>query len=305
MKGIARKMRQVRNTRKWLTGGTVAMLLILAGCQANMVKPKAPVGAIPISVASYYPDASGMPMGSFVPEGSSMVVHRAPSAAAIGVGRLFGGVGTAVAMGTADGNAREAAPTVKGLSNIDLKGLAQGLFKEKKEQGELGKYLSYSPQLQNASHYEVGSYLFVQVAEGDRVQISVITRVAEVDRQGTEGWVGQYIRHIPRFYKLAEFQPEVIDLERLQKSIRSAMGLAFEVMIADLNGELGQAVEPEIKITSPNVLWLSFGEWTGSFVGRLGSAYNIVRSNCSSGDPACFGLHILDLSQARIQKFGG
>ena len=80
------------------------------------------------------------------------------------------------------------------------------------------------------------------------------------------------------------------------------MELAFNVMVADLNGELGQAVEPEIKVSSPNVLWLSFGDWSGSYVGKLGSVYNIVRSNCSSGDPACFGLHILDLNQARIRR---
>lgn len=299
-------MDDAKHLKKWIFSGAVSMLLVLlAGCQANMVRPKAPVGAIPVTVSTYHPDASDMPMGSFVPKGSSLVVHRAPSAAAIGIGRLLGGVGTAVAVSTADGNAKEAAPTVNGLGSIDLKELAAGLLSEKQAQDELGQYLSFTPQPKKGPRYEVASYLFIQVAEEDRVQISLITRVTERDKQGAEGWVGQYIRHIPKFYKTAEFQPGVIDTERLRKSIHAAMGLSFDVMVADLNGELGQAVEPEVKVSSPDILWLSFGQWTGSFVGRMGGNYNIVRSNCSAGDPACFGLHILDFSQARIQKYVG
>jgi len=295
-------MWKIGNRRIYLLS-SMLLLLVLAGCQDSMLRPTAPVAKAAIHATQYLPDSGGMPIGSFVLKGSSVVVHRDPSAAAIGVGRLFGGVGTAVALGSADSNAKNTAPSVKGLASIDLPLLATNLLKAKGGQNGLGQYLFYESRPKNTPRYEVGSYLFVQVAEEDKVQISVITRVSKLDRQGSEGWVGQYIRHIPRLYRVSDFHSDVMDVKRMEKSVGAAMQLSFDVMVADLNGELGQAVEPNIKISSPDVLWLSYGEWSGSFVGRLESSYNIVRSNCTSGDSACFGLHILDFNQARIQRY--
>lgn len=274
-------------------------LALLLGCQASMVKPQVPSGKASIQVAHYSPSAGDMPMGSFVPKDSSVVIRLNPSESA-GIGMLFGQVGTALANGSARREAEGKVPVVAALSDIDFQSEAKAVFARMDAEKKLGSHLVYGAKSGGLNRYEVGVYLFVQINSEDRIQLSVIARAAERGGRGGDGWVGQYIRHIPQLLTAADIEAEHVKANGVRQSIRDALSLSLDVMVADLNGELGQLREPTVKVSSPNVLFLSYGQWSGSFVGKLGGGYNIVRSNCSAGDPACFGLHILDLDQAKI-----
>jgi hypothetical protein len=275
-------------------------LSLVIGCQAGMVRPTPPPGKAAIQVVHYSPNAGEMPMGSFVPKDSSVVIRLNPSQSA-GVGMLFGQVGTALASEGARRDAEGKLPVIAALSKMDLQAEANAAFARMDAEKTLGGHLVYGPRPDGGKRYEMGAYLFVQINSEERIQLSVIARAAE-QGMGGGGWVGQYIRHIPRLLTAAELEQEIAVPNGLQQSVRDALQISLDVMVADLNGELGQPREPTVRVSSPNVLFLSYGEWSGSFVGKLGDAYNIVRSNCSLGDPACFGLHILDMDQATISQ---
>lgn len=297
MESVARqgRVRDVMSIQRVMLAGLLA--IFLTGCQSHMVKPKVAAGSAAIQAIQYIPDSGDMPVGSFVPDGASLVIRKNPSNN-VGIGMLFGQVGTLLAESSARRAAQEQSSIVGRLMDVPLKAEIDSLLNKMDSESKLGKHLKLASSAKGQDRFEVGAYLFLQISSKEKVQLSLIVRTAE---RGGE-WVGQYIRHLPQYFTLDELQSGEMDFERLMASVRSHLELALDVMVADLNGNLGQPHEPGIKVSSPQILFFAYGEWTGSFVGRLDGGYNLVRSDCSSGDAACFGMHILDRDQARIRQ---
>jgi hypothetical protein len=282
------------------------LIILLLGCQRGMVRPNIETKTnTPIYAEHFSPSAWNMPMGSVIPEGSNLVIRKRPSSSGgMMVGMLFGPLGVAVTNESMKSDTTEVAPTLEALKNFNSANEVNKLIKTKAENNSLGQQLAYVGTSADAHHYEIRPYNYLAIGSNERAQISVVLKVTEFDKNRTEIWSGQYVRHIPVLYSLQNIRDGAngASPNELISEVKAATNIAVNVLINDLNNYLD--AEHKATLSFVNVLPFTDIELNGNYLFDANTKYHLFRSPAASAAPIWFGLHIFDANQINVISEG-
>ena len=280
----------------------ITLILLLVGCQRGMVRPNIEAKSnTPIYAKHFSPSAWNMPMGSVIPEGSNLVIRKRPSSSGgMMVGMLFGPLGVAVTNESMKSSTNEVAPTLDALKNFNSANEVNKFIKSKVENNGLGNQLTFISTSVENNHYEISPYNYLAIGSKDKIQISVVLKISGYDKGGNDIWSGQYVRHIPTLYSLESIRDGTngASPSEIIKEVRDATNIALNVLIKDLNHNLGPERKATLSFT--NVLPFSDIELNGNYLLDKNTEYHLFRSPAASAAPIWFGLHIFDANQIKI-----
>ncbi len=283
----------------------VLITALISGCSTGMIRPEPPTDKITITTKHYNPSTWAMPMGSVVPDGSNLVIHKLPkSTTGITIGMLFGPLGVVIANENMKSETRKNVSTIKSLADLKLDQEVGKTLLELRNNSKLGVNLQYQDVAGKGSRYEVRPYIYLEIGKDKQAQISSVVKVLKMDSAGSEVWTGQYLRHLPELIPVAQLKEGMgaADSELLVGKICEATKLATKIMVKDINGQLGKDGEKR-KISSPDILALSIvPEWEGYKIASEDPDHVLIRSKYPAGSPLFFGVHIVDKDQATIKS---
>ncbi|MGD2117525.1 MAG: hypothetical protein PVG66_04140 [Chromatiales bacterium] len=275
--------------------------VMLAGCTGSgMVRPVVNGDKTTLHTEDYAPSTWNLPLGSVVPEGSNLVLHRQPSKSA-GFSLLFGPLGVIIANESLKTETREKVSALDVLRTLEVKHEVDEILSEMYRNGELGSNTSISHELPKEHHYLLQPYVLLESDRESSAQISVVLKVEEKIGEGN-GWKGQYVRHLPWQMDLHTLSNgnSSIDSEWVRRETLNALRLSLKVMAMDLEGSINSE-EVKVKFEPKQVVaWSFLDELRGRMAGELDDQYFLIRTDYGAGAPFLHGLHILNKDQVAI-----
>lgn len=276
-----------------------ALSSMLIGCGGGMTRPVV-TGDVSLKTESYTPSTWDLPLGSVVPEGSNLVLHRQPSKA-VGLSVLFGPLGVVIANESLKSSTKEKVSALDSLRTLKAKIESDKLLAKLINDPTLGLNAALNSSAKNEHHFVLKPFILLEADRESSAQISVMLKLEEKNGKN-EGWKGQYVRHLPEKLSLVALSNNdvSVDAEKIKQDTLDGLKLVLRVMLMDLNGKI-DAAEKEVQFKQNNVIAWNFADkLKGRKVGYLDDKYLLIRTNFGSAIPFIYGTHILDKDQVTI-----
>lgn len=216
----------------------VVSVLLLAGCAAAPKYQALQPGSVP-PVGYVLAQSSLLEEGSYVQQSLSgdnrIQYFQNFGGGGLGVGLLFGPLGTAANMAMIDSATQSDAKLLRGKIAVD----PTAVFVEVTELGGIDVSTGAAADRSN-----ITPYLYISKTEGDTL---LVASALILERgEGAGKWVGKYMYQLPLKYNLADL-PKLDDAATAQ--LRAAVADGFAVLLRHIGAESQEKLQQERKIT--------------------------------------------------------